>query len=227
MNTSETSHGSTEPTNAAIELHQVDVESLLAMSEENREQFLSKFNIDNYSESLSMAQVQALWKRRNELDKEMFYLMIDAAISCSPESDENDGGCPFTGLQADATVDGWYGSTWMDRMDHRALPINSSVAKELVDLAQRVGAGVEALRIDNEQETLFYWDEDEELVNNIGALNGEKTFAELAASEREAVLTDEAKDLIHSAVKEVLKACPDKYRATKIIRGEIDTLIQQ
>ncbi len=228
MNTSETFNGSTEPANAEIgvdQLHLVDIDDLMAMSDDERGRFLSL---------LSVAQVQELWKRRSELDEGLFHLMIESAVDLSSGSDEDDVTCPFTGLKADATVSGWYGSTWMDRMDHSVLLINSSIAKELVDLAQQVGAGVESLTIENEQETLFnsgcsdlYQDRERGFVNNIGALNGASTFDELDAQEREAVLTDEAKELIHATVNEVLKACPDKHMATRIIRDEVEALMQQ
>lgn len=166
---------------ARIKVQQLNVQDLLDMPKEERAQFLSKF--EGLYEFLSMAQVQEFWKRRDELDEEMFQLMISSVIDPFSESNEKDI-CPFTGLQADTTVSGGYGSRWIDSLDGSILCINHSVVKDLVNLAQRTGAGIEEMTITKlfpESQTLFdhsvsaHGSEDIafEMTNKVGALNEE------------------------------------------------------
>lgn len=108
---------------------------------------------------LSRTEVQELWKKREELDEKTFRLMIDSVADpyaeYVEESSESSNGlqskiefteamrdCPFSGLPADKVMCGYYGSTWLD---FSSLAIHHSVIDDLLRLAQRVGAGIEAL----------------------------------------------------------------------------------
>lgn len=139
-----------EANEAKTKLHQVNIQNLLAMPKEERKQALDKFDGDIVS--FSLAQVQELWENREELDEEMFRLMIDSvAPQTSPP--RYPGVCPFSGLKADAHASGWDGSTWLHDC---SIDIHHSVAKDLVKLAVRVGADTEALSIiDEDKKSLF------------------------------------------------------------------------
>lgn len=144
--------GDIETNGAETKLHQINIQDLLAMPKEERKQALDKF--DEYNIFFSLSQVQELWKRREELDEEMFHLMIASVRGGHNNSPPKyPGVCPFSGLKADANASGWDGSTWLDAS---TFDMHHSVAKDLVKLAVRVGAGTAALTIiDEGKKSLF------------------------------------------------------------------------
>jgi len=103
----------------------------------------------------SQAQVQELWKKREELDMKTFRSMISSvAIPYavypdkpdsyhSPESKEL-GLCLFSGLPADTVMVGGYGSDWLDP---QMLEIHNSIIDDLLSLARRVGFNTESLML--------------------------------------------------------------------------------
>lgn len=120
-----------------IDVAELTVDEILAMTPEEKKQL---------ADELSAEQVKQLWERREELDKEAFYLMIFSLLTCPGAStgSKYPGFCPFSGRQSDAYVSGGVDS-WLDGCYR--LDIHHSIAKDLVELAMRVGAGTRSFSI--------------------------------------------------------------------------------
>jgi hypothetical protein len=116
-----------------ISLKKMGVDEFLALGPHEKEEL----EVEEYFDA---QQVLELWKRRNELSKEDFHIMILSVL----ELESDDKLCPFSGLEADRCLTGFYGSTWLDI---HSMYLHHTMVDGLLNLAKRVGAGVEALEL--------------------------------------------------------------------------------